>query len=124
MLPLPNYAHLSQDPEDYQIAGFMPAEEGVGPGERNFNLGESELTMSANIDPYFAGQLTAAITPENEIEIEEAYFRTLALKSVQVETPYSGAPSFSPDGKHIFYEGGPSGDDGGPPTSIYLTNTP
>jgi len=74
-----NYAHLSQDPGDYQIAGFMPPEEGVGPGERNFNLGESELTMSANIDPYFAGQLTAAITPENEIELEEAYFRTLAL---------------------------------------------
>ena len=74
-----NYAHLSQDPEDYRVAGFMPPEEGVGPGERNFNLGESELTMSANIDPYFAGQLTAAITAENEIEIEEAYFRTLAL---------------------------------------------
>jgi hypothetical protein len=74
-----NYANLSQDPEDYHIAGFMPPEEGVGPGERNFNLGESELTLSANVDPYFMGSLTVAITSENEVEVEEAFFRTLAL---------------------------------------------
>jgi len=74
-----NYAHLSQDPADYAIAGFMTPEEGVGPGDRSFNLGESEITLSASIDPYFMGSLTAAITSENEIEVEEAYFRTLAL---------------------------------------------
>ena len=74
-----NYANLSQDPADYHIAGFMPAEEGVGPGERGFNLGESELTFSANVDPYFMGSLTVAISNENEIEVEEAFFRTLAL---------------------------------------------
>ena len=51
----------------------------VGPGERSFNLGESELTFSASIDPYFSGQLTAAITGENEIEVEEAFVRTTAL---------------------------------------------
>ena len=74
-----NYANLSQDPADYAVAGFMPPEEGVGPGERNFNLGETELTLSANVDPYFMGALTVAVTSENEIEVEEAYFRTLAL---------------------------------------------
>ena len=74
-----NYAHLSQDPADYAVAGFMTPEEGVGPGDRSFNLGESEITLSASIDPYFMGSLTAAITSENEIEVEEAYFRTLAL---------------------------------------------
>lgn len=74
-----NYANLSQDPADYHIAGFMTPEEGVGPGDRSFNLGESELTLSANVDPYFMGSLTVAITAENEIEVEEAYFRTLAL---------------------------------------------
>jgi hypothetical protein len=74
-----NYANLSQDPADYHIAGFMPPEEGVGPGDRSFNLGESEVTLSANIDPYFLGALTVAITSDNEIEVEEAYFRTLAL---------------------------------------------
>lgn len=74
-----NYANLSNDPEDYAIQGFIPAGEEIGPGERGFNLGETELTLSASIDPYFMGSLTAAITAENEIELEEAYFRTLAL---------------------------------------------
>jgi len=74
-----NYAHLSGDPDDWAIAGFLPAGDELGPGERSFNLGESEITLSASIDPYFAGSLTAALSPENEVEVEEAYFRTLAL---------------------------------------------
>jgi hypothetical protein len=74
-----SYANLSQDPADYRIAGFIPAGDEIGPGERSFNLGESELTLSANIDPYFMGSLTVAMTPEDELEVEEAYFRTLAL---------------------------------------------
>jgi hypothetical protein len=74
-----NYAHLSEDPGDWAIAGFLPAGDELGPGERSFNLGESEVTLSASIDPYFAGSLTAALSPENELEVEEAYFRTLAL---------------------------------------------
>jgi hypothetical protein len=74
-----NYSNLSSDPADYAIQGFIPGGDEIGPGERGFNLGETELTLSASIDPYFTGALTAAITPENEIGIEEAYFRTLAL---------------------------------------------
>ena len=57
-----NYANLSQDPDDYAIQGFMPAGDEIGPGERSFNLGESELTIAASVDPYFMGSLTAAIT--------------------------------------------------------------
>jgi len=74
-----SYTSTSRNPEDWNIAGFPPSGGEVGPGERSFNLGESELTFSANIDPYFAGQLTAAITGENEIEVEEAFVRTTAL---------------------------------------------
>jgi hypothetical protein len=74
-----NYADLSQDPGDYYIAGFVPPPEGVGPGDRSFNLGESEITLAASIDPYFTGSLTAAISGDNEISVEEAYFRTTAL---------------------------------------------
>ena len=74
-----NYANLSQDPANYYIAGFMPPDEGVGPGDRSFNLGESELTLSANVDPYFTGALTVAMTAENQISVEEAFFRTLAM---------------------------------------------
>jgi hypothetical protein len=74
-----NYAQLSEDPETYHIAGFIPPGGEIGPGERSFNVGESELTFSANIDPYFSGSVTAAIESEGEIAVEEAYFRTLAL---------------------------------------------
>ena len=74
-----NYNDLSLDPATYRIAGFMPPPEGEGPGDRSFNLGESELTVSANVDPYFFANVTAAIQGDNSIDIEEAYFKTLAL---------------------------------------------
>ena len=74
-----NYAHLSEDPETYRIAGFLPAGDEVGPGERGFNLAESEITLSANVDPYFMGSLTAALGAEGDFEVEEAWLRTLAL---------------------------------------------
>jgi hypothetical protein len=74
-----NYANLSRNPDNYAIQGFIPAGDGVGPGDRSFNLGESELTIASNVDPYFMGNLTASITSDNEIEVEEAYFRTIAL---------------------------------------------
>jgi len=76
-----SYTNVSQDPDTWRIAGFMPSGGEVGPGERSFNLGESELTISANVDPYFSATMTAAITGEDEIEVEEAFFRTLALPS-------------------------------------------
>ena len=72
-------SNLSKDPGAYRFQGFVPPEGEIGPGARSFNLGESEMTISANIDPSFAGQATFAITGENEVEVEEAYIRTRAL---------------------------------------------
>jgi len=72
-------ARSSRDPETYEISGFAPSGGEVGPAPRGFGLGESELIVSANVDPYFRGQLVAALTPENEVEVEEAFFQTLAL---------------------------------------------
>ena len=74
-----NYADLSQDPADYNFAGFMPSGGEIGPGERSFNLGESEITFAASVDPYFTAQLTAALSSEGEIGVEEAFFRTSSL---------------------------------------------
>jgi hypothetical protein len=74
-----SYTNTSQDPESWRIGGFMPSGGELGPGERSFNLGESEITLSANVDPYFSAQMTAALSAEDEIEVEEAFFRTLAL---------------------------------------------
>jgi hypothetical protein len=74
-----NYANLSNNPDNYAIQGFVPAGDEVGPGDRSFNLGESELTIAASVDPYFMGNLTASLSADNEISVEEAYFRTTAL---------------------------------------------
>ena len=75
------FAQLDADPTDYRIAGFMPSGDGVGPGPRGFDLGESELTLAANVDPYFFANLTASLSGENTVSVEEAYVRTLALPS-------------------------------------------
>ena len=40
-----SYANLSEDPATYRIAGFLPAGDEIGPGDRSFNLGESEVTL-------------------------------------------------------------------------------
>jgi hypothetical protein len=74
-----SYVDTKQDPESWRIGGFIPSGGEVGPGERSFNLGESELTLNANVDPYFSANMTAALTGEDTVEVEEAYFRTLAL---------------------------------------------
>jgi hypothetical protein len=76
-----NYAATSEDPSTYRVAGFIPPPEGEGPGPRSFNLGESELTVASNVDPYFFAQVTAAIQGDNSIDIEEAFFKTIALSS-------------------------------------------
>lgn len=72
-------ARSSRDPDTYQITGFAPSGGEVAPASRSFSLGESELVVTANVDPYFRGVLIAALTPENEVEVEEAFFQTLAL---------------------------------------------
>jgi hypothetical protein len=73
------YTSASRDPQTWNIAGFTPGGDEIGPGNRSFNLGESELTVAANVDPYFSAQLTTSITGENEISVEEAFVRSSAL---------------------------------------------
>lgn len=75
------YTNLSQDPASYRLQGFQPGGEEVGPGRRGFNLGESELTLRANIDPQFAGQLTFSLAPDDTVSVEEAFFRTQGLSN-------------------------------------------
>jgi outer membrane receptor protein involved in Fe transport len=50
----------------------LPERETTG-GKRGFSLGESELVLSANVDPHFSGTLIASVTPEDTIGVEEAY---------------------------------------------------
>lgn len=73
------YAHLQRDPSTWQMTGFHTGASDVGPGVKGFSLGESELTLSANVDPWWFGALTVAFTPENKVSVEEAFVQTTAL---------------------------------------------
>ena len=74
-----SYNNLKQDPNAYQITGFVPTLGEVGPGARGFSLGESELVLSANIDPNWRGTAILALAPEGGVEMENAYFESLGL---------------------------------------------
>ena len=75
------YAHHSLNPDTYSRAGF-PLTGGAGPGAQGLSLGESEISLSANIDDKFFGQLTLTAEDENgetKIGVEEAYIDTTTL---------------------------------------------
>jgi hypothetical protein len=80
------YANLSQDPNQYAIAGFAPSGD-IAPAKRGFSIAESELTLTANVDDKFYGNLTFSLSPENTVEVEEAY-------GLYTAAPYGLAPKF------------------------------
>lgn len=76
-----SYSHHSLDPGSYFRAGFPLAGE-AGPGADGFSLGESEISLAANIDDKFYGQLTLAIESEDgedHLGVEEAFIDTTHL---------------------------------------------
>lgn len=74
-----NYASLSRDPGQRRLQGFVPANGERAPEGRGFNLGESELAISANVDHLFRGDFRLAIAPDNTVGVEEASIQTLGL---------------------------------------------
>lgn len=74
------YASFSEDPDNYSINGISLGEE-TSPGVEGFSIGESELVMSSNINDRLFGRFTIALTPENTIEIEEAFIQTVGLEA-------------------------------------------
>ena len=80
------YANLSQDPNQYAIAGFAPSGD-IAPAKRGFSIAESELTLTANVDDKFYGNLTFSLSPENSVDVEEAY-------GLYTAAPYGLAPKF------------------------------
>ncbi len=74
------YARTSQDPARYAISGFqLPVDAEVGPGTRGFSLAETELGLSAQIDPWLRGAAAIALHPDDSVSVEEAYIQTTAL---------------------------------------------
>jgi len=72
------YAASSHDHTGAGIAGFATGDEIDGP-PRGFSLGESEVSFSANIDPFLAGFLDFSLNDDSEVDLEEAYIRTTGL---------------------------------------------
>jgi hypothetical protein len=80
------YANMSQDPNHYAITGFAPSGD-IVPAKRGFSIAESELTLAANVDDKFYGNLTFSLSPQDTVEVEEAY-------GLYTAAPYGLAPKF------------------------------
>lgn len=72
------YAAFAQPVSAYQLPGFALGAEATL-GKEGFSIGESELVISGNVDNRFSGRFTAALTADNETEVEEAYLETRQL---------------------------------------------
>jgi hypothetical protein len=74
------YSRSSRDPANYRVRGFpLPPDAEIGPGTRGLGLGETELGLSASIDPWFRGAANIAFAPDNSVSVEEAFLQTTAL---------------------------------------------
>jgi hypothetical protein len=71
-----SYGKLSQDPAIHPTGFAMSANPGHSQG---FNLGESELGISASIDPDYRGVATLALAPAGGVTVENAFVQTTAL---------------------------------------------
>lgn len=73
-------SRYSRAPNPYTLPGF-PLDADAGLPRQGLSIGESELVFAANVDDRYYGRLTASLTPENSLSIEEAFFQTLTLPS-------------------------------------------
>ncbi|HTT40393.1 MAG TPA: hypothetical protein VMH32_22295 [Burkholderiales bacterium] len=71
------YYNSDQDPRTRTVTGFLGSDE-YGLPNRGFDLGETEIQISANIDHLFYGQATFSIE-DGTISAEEAFFQTTGI---------------------------------------------
>lgn len=70
--------HSFSDPAGGDVPGFPSGEE-AGRGNAGFSLGESELSLAADIDDRFRGKLTFSLADDGgstAVELEEAFLAT------------------------------------------------
>ena len=72
------YVASQRDPSTSHIRGFAQGDDANGP-VRGFSLGESEVSLAANIDPYLQGFLDFSMHDDNSLSLEEAYIQTKDL---------------------------------------------
>jgi hypothetical protein len=66
------YFAASRDPSMARIAGIAPGSD-IGLQPRGFSIGESEVSLTANIDPFMSGFLDVSFQNDNTPAVEEAY---------------------------------------------------
>lgn len=71
-----NYGRLTQDPASRATGFAMSANPGH---EQGFHLGESELSITANIDPDYRGVATLALAPAGGVSVENAFVQSGVL---------------------------------------------
>ncbi len=135
------YAHNSLDPDGYYRAGF-PLGGDAGPAPQGLSIAESEVSLYANIDEKFFGQLTLTASNDNgqdHVGVENAFIETTSLPNgfgVRAGRFFSDIGYLNSHHAHTdnFYDrplayqaflGGQYGDDGLQvrwlaPTPIYL----
>lgn len=98
------YTRTSRDAASDGITGFpFPSGAVPGPGPRGFSLAESELGISASIDPWWRGAAFIALLSDNSVSIEEAFVQTTALghgMSLKLGRFYSGIGYLNPQHAH------------------------
>lgn len=75
------YAHNSIDPKTFYRSGF-PHAGGAGIPQQGLSIAESEVTLSANIDEKFFGQLILTASNDNgqdHVGVENAFIETTSL---------------------------------------------
>ena len=135
------YAHNSLDPDRYFRSGF-PLGGAAGPAPQGLSIAESEVSLYANIDEKFFGQLTLTASNDkgqDHVGVENAFIETTALPNgfgVRAGRFYSDIGYLNSHHTHTdnFYDrplayqaflGGQYGDDGVQvrwlaPTPIFL----
>jgi len=68
----------SRNPDTARIPGFSLPEEARNV-PRGFSIGESEVALSANIDPFLFGSLNLSFGNDNSLSVEEGYIQTTGL---------------------------------------------
>jgi hypothetical protein len=61
-----------------KVPGFALANDAAGLNE-GFNLGETEVGLYGNIDPYWYASMVLSFAPESGVSVEEAFIQSLAL---------------------------------------------
>ena len=72
------YVASSRDTKNTHLRGFATGDE-AGLPLRGFSLGESEVSLAANIDPFLSGFLDFSMKDDNSLSVEEAYIQTKDL---------------------------------------------